>query len=147
MTCLPELGGRIHSVFDKTRGAEMFHINEEIKPALIAMRGAWISGGIEWNWGPHGHTVTIVSPVDALVEENADGSATLVVGNTEKMFQTRWTARVTPAQKPLGSATITFMTCPQAVGKNKVLFRIVVGGGSAFLFDVCRQSLRRPCLP
>lgn len=95
VTCLPELGGRIHSVFDKTTNTEMFHKNDEIKPALIAMRGAWISGGIEWNVGPQGHTVTIVSPVDAAVLSNPDGSATLVVGNTEKMFRTRWTVRLT----------------------------------------------------
>jgi tetratricopeptide (TPR) repeat protein len=95
VTCLPDLGGRIHSVLDKTTGDEMFHKNDEIKPALIAMRGAWISGGIEWNAGPHGHTVTIVSPVSVTVVENEDGSATLVVGNTEKMFRTRWTVRLT----------------------------------------------------
>jgi len=95
VTCLPDLGGRIHSVLDKTTGDEMFHKNDEIKPALIAMRGAWISGGIEWNAGPHGHTVTVVSPVHVTVVENDDGSATLVVGNTEKMFRTRWTVRLT----------------------------------------------------
>ena len=95
VVCLPELGGRIHSVLDKSTGEEMFHRNDVIKPALIAMRGAWIGGGIEWNPGPHGHTVTIVSPVDALILEHDDGSATLVVGNTEKMFGTRWTVRLT----------------------------------------------------
>ncbi len=95
VTCLPELGGRIHSVLDKTTGEEMFHKNDVIKPALIAMRGAWIGGGIEWNVGPQGHTVTIVSPVDAVVVRGKDGSATLVVGNTEKMFRTRWTVRLT----------------------------------------------------
>lgn len=95
VTCLPELAGRIYSVLDKTTHEEMFHKNDEIKPALIAMRGAWISGGIEWNVGPQGHSVTIVSPVDALIVENDDGSATLVVGNTEKMFRTRWTVRLT----------------------------------------------------
>ena len=95
VTCLPELGGRIHSVLDKTTGQEMFHKNDVIKPALIAMRGAWIGGGIEWNVGPQGHTVTIVSPVDAVVVRGKDGSATLVVGNTEKMFRTRWTVRLT----------------------------------------------------
>ena len=67
VTCLPELGGRLHSVLDKTTGKEMFHVNHVIKPGMIAMRGAWISGGVEWNTGPHGHTVTIVSPVDALI--------------------------------------------------------------------------------
>ena len=93
--CLPELGGRIHSVLDKSTGREMFHTNKVIKPGLIAMRGAWISGGIEWNTGPHGHTVTAVSPVDALLEENADGSASLVVNNVEKIFRTRWTVVLT----------------------------------------------------
>jgi len=101
--CIPELGGRIHSVLVKATGEEMFHRNDEIKPALIAMRGAWIGGGIEWNPGPQGHTVTILSPVDALVRENHDGSATLVVGNTEKMFRTRWTVELTlhPGQSVL----------------------------------------------
>lgn len=95
VTCLPELGGRVHSVFDKVAGVEMFHTNNEIKPALIAMRGAWIGGGIEWNPGPHGHTVTIVSPVDCMVRENEDGSASLFVSNTEQMFRTRWSVRLT----------------------------------------------------
>lgn len=95
IACLPELGGRIHSVLDKTTGEEMFHNPGLVKPALIAMRGAWVAGGIEWNVGPQGHTVTDVSPVDATLVENPDGSATLVVGNTEKMFRTRWTVRLT----------------------------------------------------
>jgi len=95
VTCLPELGGRIHSVLDKTEGKEMFHRSGVIKPGMIAMRGAWISGGIEWNFGPHGHTVTVVSPVDALVGKNPDGSAFLEVSNQEKIFRTRWTVRLT----------------------------------------------------
>jgi tetratricopeptide (TPR) repeat protein len=95
VTCLPELGGRLHSVFDKTEGKEMFHLNHVIKPGMIAMRGAFISGGVEWNAGPQVHTVTIVSPVDALVGENADGSAYLEVNNLEKSLRTQWTVRVT----------------------------------------------------
>ena len=95
VTCLPELGGRIHSVLDKTTNEEMYHKNDVIKPALIAMRGAWISGGIEWNPGPHGHTVTIVSPVDVTSVKNDDGSASLVIANVEKMFRTRWSVRLT----------------------------------------------------
>ena len=73
VTCLPELGGRLHSVLDKTEGKEMFHYNSVIKPGMIAMRGAWISGGVEWNAGPQGHTVTVLSPVNALIGQNADG--------------------------------------------------------------------------
>ncbi len=95
VTCLPELGGRLHSVLDKTRGQETFHLNRVIKPSMIAMRGAFISGGVEWNAGPQVHTVTIVSPVDALVGTNPDGSAYLEVSNLEKTLRTRWTVRVT----------------------------------------------------
>ena len=95
VTCLPELGGRLHSVLDRTTGAETFHLNNVIKPSMIAMRGAFTSGGVEWNAGPQVHTVTILSPVDALVGTNADGSAYLEVSNLEKTLRTRWTVRVT----------------------------------------------------
>ncbi len=95
VTCLPELGGRLHSVFDKTEGKEMFHLNKVIKPSMIAMRGAFISGGVEWNAGPQVHTVTILSPVDALVGRGEDGSAYLEINNLEKSQRTQWTVRVT----------------------------------------------------
>ena len=95
ITCLPQLGGRLHSVFDKTQGKEVFHTNRVIKPGMIAMRGAFISGGVEWNAGPQVHTVTIVSPVNALIGHNADGSAYLQVSNLEKTLRTRWTVRLT----------------------------------------------------
>jgi tetratricopeptide (TPR) repeat protein len=95
ITCLPELGGRLHSVLDKTRGEEMFHLNRVIKPSMIAMRGAFISGGVEWNAGPHVHTVTILSPVNAVIGKTQDGSGYLEVSNLEKSLRTRWTVRVT----------------------------------------------------
>jgi hypothetical protein len=95
VTCLPELGGRLHSVFDKTRQQEMFYTNGVVKPGMIAMRGAWISGGVEWNSGPHGHTVTAVSPVNAIVRTAQDGSAYLEISNQEQLFRTRWRVRVT----------------------------------------------------
>ncbi|MCD6333429.1 MAG: DUF5107 domain-containing protein, partial [Bacteroidales bacterium] len=95
ITCLPELGGRLHSIYDKTTGHEAFHNNNVIKPSMIAMRGAFISGGIEWNAGPQVHTVTILSPVDVLYGENEDGSAYIEVSNLEKSLRTRWTVRIT----------------------------------------------------
>ena len=95
ITCLPELGGRLHSVFDKTEGKEMFHLNDVIKPSMIAMRGAFISGGVEWNAGPHVHTVTILSPVNVINGINPDGSGYLEISNLEKSLRTRWTVRVT----------------------------------------------------
>ncbi|MFH0761712.1 MAG: DUF5107 domain-containing protein [Bacteroidota bacterium] len=95
ITCLPELGGRLHSVYDKTTQHEVFHKNSVIKPSMIAMRGAFISGGVEWNAGPQVHTVTILSPVDVISGTNPDGSAYLEVSNLEKSLRTQWTVRVT----------------------------------------------------
>jgi len=93
--CLPELGGRLHSVLDKTQNQEMFHLNNVIKPSMIAMRGGFISGGVEWNAGPQVHTVTIMSPVDVIPGRNPDGSAYLEINNLEKSLRTRWTVRLT----------------------------------------------------
>jgi len=95
VTCLPELGGRLHSVRDKTTNREMFHLNSVIKPSMIAMRGAFISGGVEWNAGPQVHTVTVLSPVDVLSGTDDDGSAWLEISNLEKTLRTKWTVRVT----------------------------------------------------
>lgn len=51
---LPEIGGRILSATDKTNNYEIFYRQTGIKPALIGMLGAWLSGGVEWNI-PHHH--------------------------------------------------------------------------------------------
>ena len=95
VACLPEIGGRIQWVLDKRRNEQMFYDNRVIRPGLIALRGAWVSGGIEWNRGPQGHTVTSYSPVNVTGVENEDGSATLVIGEVEQTFRTGWEVRLT----------------------------------------------------
>ncbi len=95
VACLPEIGGRIQWVLDKRRNEQMFYNNQVIRPGLIALRGAWVSGGIEWNRGPQGHTVTSFSPVNVAGVENSDGSATLVIGEIEQNFRTGWDVRLT----------------------------------------------------
>ena len=46
---LPEIGGRIFEGVDKTNGYNFIYRQHVIKPALIGLLGAWISGGVEWN--------------------------------------------------------------------------------------------------
>ena len=41
---LPELGGRIQRLYDKTNGYDAVYYNEVIKPALVGLAGPWISG-------------------------------------------------------------------------------------------------------
>jgi tetratricopeptide (TPR) repeat protein len=91
---LPELGGRVLSVFDKVAGQEALYRNHVIKYARIGIRGAFFAGGIEWNF-PNGHTVTTSSPVDCAAKRHEDGSASIVIGDVERVSRMRWTVEIT----------------------------------------------------
>ncbi|MDX2185530.1 MAG: DUF5107 domain-containing protein [Opitutaceae bacterium] len=86
---IPELGGRVYSARDKTNGYDFVYRNNVVKPALVGMAGAWISGGIEWNI-PHHHRASTFMPVNFRTIENADGSKEVWVGETELRHGTRW---------------------------------------------------------
>lgn len=93
---LPELGGRIYAAHDKTNGdADFIYRNHVIKPGLVALRGAWISGGIEWNFPTHGHTTQTVSPVPYKILQGKDGSVTCVVGAMEWARRMKWSVFTT----------------------------------------------------
>jgi tetratricopeptide (TPR) repeat protein len=86
---LPELGGRLFYATDKTDNYEIFYRQHVVKPALIGMLGAWISGGIEWCVFHH-HRNTTFMPVDYTLAENADGSKTIWFGETERRHRMKW---------------------------------------------------------
>ena len=81
---LPELGGRIHRVTDKTNGYDLVYHQPVIKPALVGLAGPWISGGIEINWPQH-HRPSTFMPADVHVEQSADGSATIWLSEHDPM--------------------------------------------------------------
>ncbi len=91
---LPEIGGRLHGALDKTNNYVWLYWQKTVKPGLISMSGAWISGGIEWNF-PHGHRPSCFMPVDHRLVKNPDGSATVWVGETEPIFRMRWLVGMT----------------------------------------------------
>ena len=84
VSVLPELGGHIYQIFDKTTNRDVLYSNPVMKYAMVALRGAWVSGGIEWNF-PDGHTLTTVSPVDYAMRMEPDGSAAVAVGDDSKI--------------------------------------------------------------
>jgi len=86
---VPELGGRLFEAIDKTNNYHFIYRQHVIKPALIGLIGAWISGGIEWNI-PHHHRATTVLPVQYRIESNPDGSKTVWVGELEIRHRMRW---------------------------------------------------------
>jgi len=73
---LPEIGGRIHALQDKSTGYDVIYNQRVIKPALVGLAGPWISGGIEFNWPQHHRPATFL-PVDYEIERHADGSITV----------------------------------------------------------------------
>ncbi|MFB3920619.1 MAG: DUF5107 domain-containing protein [Terriglobia bacterium] len=93
-TVLPEMGGRLYSLYDKVNKREVFYRNNVVKYGLVALRGAWISGGIEWNF-PNGHTVVTVSPVASMIRQNPDGSVTAVVGDVDRVTEMHWEIALT----------------------------------------------------
>ncbi|MBP7936351.1 MAG: DUF5107 domain-containing protein [Phycisphaerae bacterium] len=112
---LPEIGGRLFAATDKTNGYDFIYRQHVIKPALIGMLGAWISGGIEW-CAFHHHRNTTFLPVDYTLAENADGSRTIWFGETERRHRMRWLVGLTLyPDKSYVEATVKFFNrTPQA---------------------------------
>ncbi len=94
ISVLPEIGGRIFSGLDKTDQYDFIYRQHVIKPALIGMIGAWISGGVEWNI-PHHHRASTFLTVDHKLVENPDGSKTVWVGEMELRHRMRWLVGLT----------------------------------------------------
>lgn len=82
---LPELGGRIYEGYDKKLDYHFVYHNNVIKPAMIGLAGAWISGGIEFNWPQH-HRPTTFMPVDAVIETDENGVETAWMGEIEPIY-------------------------------------------------------------
>ena len=89
ISVLPELGGRLFSAVDKTNNYNFIYPQHVIKPALIGLTGAWISGGVEWNI-PHHHRASTFIPVQYKIEQGVDGSKTIWVGELEIRHRMRW---------------------------------------------------------
>jgi tetratricopeptide (TPR) repeat protein len=81
---LPEIGGRIHAIQDKTNGYDLIYNQTVIKPALVGLNGPWASGGIEFNWPQHHRPATFL-PTDVEIEEHADGSKTVWCSDHDPM--------------------------------------------------------------
>ena len=79
---LPQLGGHVYSMYDKTNHREVLYRNHVIKYGLVGPRGAWIAGGMEFSF-PYAHTMTTVSPVESTIRHNPDGSASVIVGSID----------------------------------------------------------------
>jgi len=74
---LPEMGGRLASLTHKPSGTELLEPVTRFQPANVALRNAWIAGGIEWNTPLMGHHYLTCGPVFAARVVGADGDPAL----------------------------------------------------------------------
>jgi tetratricopeptide (TPR) repeat protein len=86
---LPDIGGHVYTCIDKINGQPMFYANPSIKKAQIGYRGAWAAFGIEFNF-PVSHNWVSMSPVDYAYTNHDDGSASVTVGNIDRVYGMQW---------------------------------------------------------
>jgi tetratricopeptide (TPR) repeat protein len=90
---LPDLGGHLYTCVDKINGLPMFYANPSIKKANIGYRGAWAAFGDEFNF-PVSHNWMSLSPIDFSFGQNADGSASVTVGNIDRVYGMQWSVEM-----------------------------------------------------
>ena len=71
----------------------MFYANPSIKKAAISYRGAWAAFGIEFNF-PVSHNWVTMSPVDFAFAKHDDGSASVTVGNIDRVYGMEWSVEL-----------------------------------------------------
>lgn len=82
---LPELGGRLWSLFDKDAGKELLYCNPVFQPGNLALRNAWFSGGVEFNVSIKGHNPLTCDPLFAQKITLSDGSEGLRMFEYERI--------------------------------------------------------------
>lgn len=86
---LPDLGGRVYSLFDKVSNKEVFYKNSVVRFAPLAIRGAFFSGGLEFSF-PVAHAPTTCDKVNWDIHKNKDGSGSISIGGLEHISGLRW---------------------------------------------------------
>jgi tetratricopeptide (TPR) repeat protein len=90
---LPDIGGHVYTCIDKISGQPMFYANSSLKKADIGYRGAWAAFGVEFNF-PVSHNWMSMSPVDFSHAKHDDGSASVTVGNIDRVYGMEWSVEL-----------------------------------------------------
>ncbi len=91
---MPQLRGRLQGAIDKRNDWDFIYYNHVIKPADIAIRKAWISGGLEWTH-PGGHGYSQFNKISYKIIEEPDGAKTVLVGEIEPVRMLKWETAIT----------------------------------------------------
>lgn len=74
---IPQLGGRLWSLYDKKAKRDLIIDNSRFLPGNLAVRNAWVAGGVEWNIGRPGHDVQTCTPRFCARLKDDDGTPVL----------------------------------------------------------------------
>ena len=88
----PGYGGKLWSLYDKENKKDLLFANPVLRPRNLAIRNAWTSGGIEWNFGSLGHTVFSCEDVFAAILKDAEGNDFLRIYEFERAKECLWQA-------------------------------------------------------
>lgn len=91
-TFVPQFGGKLWSLFDKENDRELLMANPVLQPGNLAIRNAWTSGGIEWNFGAIGHTYFTCDNVWTAILEGSDGEKFVRIYEFERAKENVWQA-------------------------------------------------------
>lgn len=117
---LPELGGRLWSLYHKKLGRELLYVNPVFQPANLALRNAWFSGGVEFNIGIRGHNPFTCSPIHAVRMEDENGQPCLRMYEYERI---RGAAYYMDFTLPEGSETLYLrVTIENTEDKDKYMY-------------------------
>lgn len=76
-TFIPQFGGKLWSLIDKTSNKELLFKNSVVRPCNLGVRNAWLSGGIEWNACFKGHNPFTCSLINTAKTYLKDGTPVL----------------------------------------------------------------------
>ena len=94
LAVMPEMGGKVWEAIEKSRQYPFVFSTHVVKFRDISLRGAWTTGGLEFNFGDIGHATTTATPVDYFTRTNADGSVSCFIGATEWASRTTWRVEI-----------------------------------------------------
>lgn len=86
-TFMPDFGGKLWSLIDKTTGKELLVANPVVRPCNLANRNAWTAGGVEWNCGIAGHHAHTCSRIYTAKTQLEDGTPVLRMYEYERIRQ------------------------------------------------------------
>ncbi len=84
-TFLADFGGRLYSLYDKDAGRELLFKNPVFQCCNLSIRGAWFSGGVEWNSGQFGHSGLSCAPMFFARGEDEHGGEFLRMWEFERI--------------------------------------------------------------